>query len=139
MFGWFRARTLDEVLSPTRVIRVHGVRFKIRRLNPMDYLAGSKAMRQLYETMKAADSLADVTIQQTQQKAINDHYIDTFMAAVIEPKLKKSSTPGPTDEEGTPAANLLTDMDFANRLYAQIIEFSYGKKKVASFSFGSAS
>jgi hypothetical protein len=133
MFGWFRSKSLDEVLNPTRVIYVHGVRFKIRKLNPMDYLGGSRAVRQIFETVKPGDSLAEVTIQQTQQQDIERHFLDTFLLSVLEPRLKDAPA-GPTDDAGTPVRNLVTDWEFANSLYRQIIEFSYGKKKVQYIS-----
>lgn len=132
MFGFFRDRKLEDVLNPTRVVRVHGVRFVIRKLNPIDYLGGSKAVRQIYESFKS-EGLHSIEMRQVQQKDIEDHYIDTFLAAVVEPKLKLAPV-GPGDADGVPAANLLTDWAFSNQLYQLIIEFSYGKKKVASIS-----
>lgn len=130
MFGFFRNRTLDDVINPRKVVRVHGVRFVIRKLNPMDYLAGSKSVRQIFDTFSAPSATA-VEMRQAHQKEIDDHFADTFLAAVVEPKLKrKSEDPG----EGTPAQHLLTDWDFANQLYAHIIEFTFGKKKIARIS-----
>lgn len=129
MMGWIFGRKLEDVVNPTQVVRVHGVKFRIRKLSPMDYLAGSKAVAQIFDTFQSAASLESVEIRQTQVQQIRAHYTDVFLSAVVEPKLKrKVEDPG----EGTPVEYLMTDWDFANELYQRILELTYGKKKVAS-------
>lgn len=127
-FGLWRPRkSISELLNPTKVIKVHRIRFVIRRLNTMDFMAGSKGVRELYGTFQA-QGLHNVEITQESRSRLEAMLIDSFMAGVVEPKLKRvESDPG----EGLPVRHLLTDWQFAVQLYQGIMEFTYGKKKVA--------
>jgi hypothetical protein len=131
MLGWFfNGRSLESALGSTKTVRVHGVKFKIRRINPLDYLAGSRAVRQLYDTYQA-NTAANVEIRETQVAEIKRHYCDTFLAAVVEPALKRTKD---AEGEGLPVEHLLTDWAFANELYEKILEHTYGKKNLSSLS-----
>lgn len=124
----FRDRKLSTVLYPTFKVKVHGVKFEIRKLNPLDFLNGSKALLQVYDTYKAttAEKKQDVI----NVNKIKEHYVDVFMAAVISPKLsRKENTEGAIFVE-----HLFSDWDFANALYTAIMEMTYGKKKLKQFS-----
>lgn len=120
----FRNQKLSSVLCKTYKVKVQGVKFELRKLNPLDYLNGSKALLQVYDTYKStsAEKQADLV----NINKIKDHYADVFMASVIEPKLSRK-----LDEAGTIYVdNLFSDWDFATDLYAKIMEITYGKKKM---------
>jgi hypothetical protein len=127
MLDWlFRRRSLEEMILKPRLVVVHGIRFKIRKLDPFDYMAGSKAMVQefsTYEVRGAADMGSQQAVEQI--KKIKAHYADVFMAAVLSPALKRKK-----DEagEGLPVEHLFTDWGLANDLYTRIMEHTYGKK-----------
>lgn len=127
--GWLFGRKLNDVIHPTRTFRVHGVKFTIRKLTPMDYLSGSRAVSQIYDTFKSAGTLENVEIRQSQLQQLRANYADTFLAAVVSPALKRKAEDPAT---GTPVEHLMTDWDFANELYQRILEFTYGKKKIQS-------
>jgi|GEM_PF-4519091 len=125
--GWIFRRKLEKVLGATTVVRIHGVPFKIRKLSPLDYLQGSNALRALYDTsQKPVDTLEHVEMTARRVTSIKDHWSEVFLAAVVDPKLKKSKDdPG----EGLPVEHLFTEWDLCTRLYSAIVEYSYGKKK----------
>jgi hypothetical protein len=125
MFGWIFGTDLKDKLSQTKSIRVHGVRFKIKKLNPFDYVAGSKALRQIYETSQAATTQDNVEMRGDNLLTIKQHYSEVFLGSVVYPKLKKSES---DSGEGIPVDHLMTDWEMANELYLRIQEYTYGKK-----------
>lgn len=129
MFEWFRRRKLSDVLDQTFTVYIQGVRFKIRKINTLTYLAGFKAIQQQFDIYKSGGSepkdVSNVDI--THLKNLKEHYCHVFMAAVVEPKLRFESK---TEETGTPVEYLITDWEFASELYTRIMECTYGKKKL---------
>lgn len=121
MFEWFRSRKLNDVLNETKKVKVHGIIFKIRKINILNYLDGSKVLQQaydVYQTAKSSDSLIS-------EKKIREHFAQVLVAGTVEPKLSFK------EEEGFIfVENLFTDWDLATSLYNEIIAFTYGKKKV---------
>lgn len=123
----FFGSDLREKLGRTRAVRVHDVRFVIRKIDPLSYLTGSKVMLShyaSYEEKRAAGKQDDVALM----KATRDHYRDVFLQAVVEPKLCR--TPEEAKNGEIPVDYLMTEWDMAVQLYVAIIEFTYGKKKV---------
>ena len=121
-------RKLEDALTATKIIRVHGVRFKIRKINPLDYLQGSKAIQQVFEThQKAVATVDSVEITNHKMDSIKDHFSDVFLAAVVEPKLKRKAE---DEGDGVPVAHLFTDWALANELYTRIVAYTYGKKNL---------
>lgn len=117
----FKKKTVYDLFFKS--ISVHGVIFQIQKLDPIAFLDGSKAMLQTFDIYKLKSSEAE---QQASLAKIKEHYRDVFMAAVVEPKLKRK----PEDKEGLFVDHLFTEWDVANQLYANIMEFTYGKKKL---------
>jgi hypothetical protein len=68
---------------------------------------------------------------QTSLDKLKSHYRDVFLAAVVEPKLKRTDDKG---DSGIFVDNLFTDWDLAHELYEQIISYTYGKKKLMQTS-----
>lgn len=127
MLNWlFGRKKLEDVLHATKTIRVSGITFVIRKVNLLDYLAGSKVLIQSYDTHKTAG--AKVAGLAVPDDKIKRHYGDVLIAGVVSPALtfKKEN-----DED---ARILVDDMfpnwDLVETLYAEIMAFTYGKKKL---------
>jgi hypothetical protein len=128
----FITRKLSHVLERTYHVKVHGVKFELRKINPIDYMTGSKAVVQVYQTYKVGGSekeLDDPSLATLNK--MKEHYIDVFMASIVNPQLRreKLSKDGKA-MEGIWVYHLLTDWALSNDLYAKILEISYGKKKL---------
>lgn len=122
MFGWLFGRKLSSVVYAEKFVRIKGIRFRIRKINPLDYLDGSKAIIQSYQTYAqgAQKPAEDINI-----KKLREHYADVFMAGIVFPKL------GRKPEEGDFYVNdLFNDWELAESLYIKIMEHTYGKKKM---------
>ena len=126
MFGWlFGRKKLTDVLNETRKIRVSGITFTIRKVNLLDYLAGSKVLIQAFDTHKTAG--AKVAGVQVSDDKIKRHYADILVAGVVDPKLTHKK-----EDENDPAIlvdDLFPNWDLVEKLYAEIMAFTYGKKK----------
>jgi hypothetical protein len=117
VFDWFGTKNLSDVLSKTYKVKVQGVLFELRKIDPTDFMAGNKAMIQLFDTYKTAKEKDLLEAQILQKSKIRDHYADTFLAAVIEPKLVRSAE---DQDKGIWVQNLFSDWEFANELYGKI-------------------
>jgi hypothetical protein len=123
---WPFSRSLEDVLNQTKRVRVFGVKFKIKKIDPTAYLDGSKAILQVYDTYKSPKGELTVNNDRALER-VKEHYRDVFMASVVEPALCRK------EEQGkTPVDHLFTEWELANRLYAQIMLYTYGKKKLKS-------
>lgn len=118
---WPFDKKLDDVLAKTKSVRIHGVKFQIKKIDPTAYLDGSRAMIQQYDIYKVskAGPVGDTAIDK-----VKDHYKDVFMAAVVSPLLRRK------EGEGLLVDYLFTEWDLAHELYTAIMEYTYGKKKL---------
>jgi hypothetical protein len=123
---WPFNRSLESVLHSTKSVRVHGVKFTIKKIDPSNYLDGSKVMISIYETYKVGPTTPTEVTTKTIEK-IKEHYRDIFMAAVQSPKLRRNDS-----TDGMLVDNLFTEWDLAHKLYAEIMMFTHGKKKLKS-------
>ena len=123
MFGWLFGKKLEDVLNETKVVKLSGIRFVIRKVNLLDHLAGSKVLLQSFETHKTAG--AKVAGLQISDDKVKRHYADILVSGVVEPKL--------AHDRGEPGAILVDDMfpnwELVESLYGEIMKFTYGKKK----------
>lgn len=126
MLSWLislvKPNSLDSVLGKTKTLKVCGVRFKIKKIDAFDFIEGYKVMLQTYDTPK---------FNSTQEKAkpndkkIKEHLAHVICSAVVEPKISLKK------EEGSfYVYDLFVNMTLVNKLYEDIIEYTYGKKKV---------
>lgn len=124
-----KEKSLQEALFETKIVFVHGVRWKIRKVSPIDFVRGARVHRAFFETYSksSVEQQAEMLDKNAEEK-IKDHFRDTFMSCVTEPKLCYAK-----DKEKTPEAicvdNLFTDWDLVNELYEEIVLHSFGKKK----------
>jgi len=127
MWPFTKRKTLDGHLGAIHKVKIHGIFFKLRRINPMDYVAGTKAVQMHYDTYKTKGQKDQIQKLNQNVEKVKEHYVDVFMAGVVEPKLCRKK-----DGEGIFVQNLFTDWDLANELYLKIMEITYGKKKFQS-------
>ena len=126
LFDWFGSRDLASVLLETHKVKVHGVRFELRKLAPLDFIQGTKAIQQTFELYKTKGEQANESeLSVESAKKLKDHYADVFLASVISPKLARNP-----EQEGIWVQNLFSDWDLCNELYGEILKITYGKKKL---------
>ncbi|CAB4170059.1 hypothetical protein UFOVP903_50 [uncultured Caudovirales phage] len=127
MLNWlFGRKKLEDVLHATKKIRVAGITFTIRKVNLLDYLAGSKVLIQAYDTHKTAGAkIAGLAVPDDK---IKRHYADVLIAGIVEPALtyKKENE----DDKRVLVDDLFPNWDLVEELYAEIMAFTYGKKKL---------
>lgn len=129
LMGWLLrrdAQAVKKALNPTKEVKIEGIIFQIRKINPIDYLAGFKIMNQMYETYKIEGK--EKSAELVSASKIRDHYVDIFTAAVINPKIVRKLKDGQNDALLVDA--LFNNWEICEKLYAAIIEFTYGKKKL---------
>lgn len=120
---WPFNKNLEDVLDAKKQIRVHGVKFIIKKIDPSNFLDGSKVMLQIYDTYQVDKTSPMVNDSATLDK-IKTHYKDVFMASIVSPKLVRK------DSGGLLVDNLFTEWDLAHELYSEIMLHTYGKKKI---------
>jgi len=121
----FNNKKLEDILF--KKVVVHGVQFKIKKLDPTNFLDGSRVMLQtfdVYRLNKPSEESAKISLEK-----IKDHYRDVFMSSIVEPKVKRKE-----EGEGLFIDNLFTDWDLSHELYGRIMEYTYGKKKMKKSS-----
>lgn len=126
MLSWLFGRSLEDALLKTYKVKVHGVIFRVRKINPLDHLTGAQVIQKHFDTYKTkAEKENPITPGYVAK--LKEHYKDVFLAAVVEPKLKRKE-----EGEGILVDNLFTDWDLAQELYLQIMQVTHGKKKLRS-------
>lgn len=130
MFEWFKSRSLESTLEPTKKVRVRGVKFVLKKIDPTDYMAGSKVLLSSFETYQVGGTKGKVEVSESDIKKLKQHYVDCFLASVVSPKLVRTKE----DEEcgdGYFVEKFFVDWDFATTLYQEILVMTYGKKKLS--------
>ena len=138
MLNWFLDRffsgRIARRLNPTRRVKLHGIRFTIRKLNPMDYLTGAKALHKIYDTYNRDKSPTGDFSEKDAEK-VKNHYRDTLMAGVVSVRclgreLEPTRKAVDAGEHKLPVDHLITNWGLAEELYLAIVTFTYGKKKL---------
>lgn len=118
MFSFWK-KDLASVLNQTKLIVVHGVRFRIKKLDPFSYMDGSQAIAQIFQTWEQKREISEPNMEK-----VKSHYRDVILAGVVEPRLARKE-----GEDGMLVDNIFSDWSLANELYGEIIAYTYGKKK----------
>ena len=127
-FDFFKTRPLDAALKATTRVKVHGIFFEIRKLNPLDFASGAKALHMQFETYKTKPEQEQIALMALNKEKIKEHYTDVICSAVVSPVIsRKPDIPGTTYVE-----HLFTDWELASDLYLKIMEVTHGKKKLRS-------
>lgn len=121
MFNRFLKRDLKDVLNDTKSVKVGGVIFEIRKISPIDHLKGVNVLHAEFDVYRMQkEKLTEPSLKKIQQ-----HYRDVFLSSVVKPKL---SVDGSGDTISVD--ELFREIDIYERLYAEIMLFTYGKKKM---------
>jgi hypothetical protein len=115
---------LRDHLKATTKIKAKGMRFTIRRIDPLIYMDGSRVMMEKFAKYKIDKGNAD-EIAKINTDEIKKHYTDVLMASIVSPELSRKKDDG----DKIFVDYLFTDWALANDLYEQIMYFTYGKKK----------
>jgi hypothetical protein len=138
MLSWiFSSGRISDKLDPRRIVSLHGIKFTLRKLRPEDYLSGANALVRAQDVYKTSAN-AGTNIDLAMINKLRAHYRDVLMAGVVSVKcMGKELIPTRKEfEPGEPKIhidNLLTDWTLAEELYAEIMLFTYGKKKLKEF------
>lgn len=124
MLNWLFGKSLKSYLNETKTIRISRIRFKIKKINTLNYIEGAKVLKQVYDTYKTKGNINDMT-QMMNEKKVIEHFSHVIVAGVLEPKLSYTK-----DGEGIFIEDLFCDWGLVNTLYNEIMEFTYGKKKM---------
>ena len=118
-------RSINDAINETKKVKVEGVNFVIRKINILDHMQGAKVLKQIYDSYKVETAGPKAEIE-VSEKRIKEHYRDVLMAGVVDPALSA--------KEGEPNTIFVDKMfcnwDLVNGLYAEIMAFAYGKKKL---------
>lgn len=123
MWWPFKRKKLNDLLRETKKVKIRGVIFVIKKINPMDHLTGAEVMMQTY-----ADYIEkrqhDKAVQPNYEK-MKKHLTDVLLAGVVKPELDRK--PG---GESIHVEEVFRDWDLAMDLYNEIMTYTYGKKKI---------
>jgi hypothetical protein len=128
-----KERKLLQALHPQKRIKVEGILFTIRKINPIDYFAGYNSVQKLYDTYKRTDS-GKVEFDESAAKKAKAHYRDVIMSGVVEPKLTAREQDQEPPYKGLHVEALFANWEICEKLYEEILKFTYGKKKLRSYS-----
>lgn len=120
----FFGKSLTDELYATKKIKVAGVRFTIKKVNLLNYLDGSEVLTQQFAEHKTANA----AVAPMSAAKIKKHYSEILVAGVVEPKLVFKK-----EDDGILVDDLFINQEMVNGLYLEILEFTYGKKKVRQF------
>lgn len=118
------SKSLKDALGAKKSIKIRGIQFVLKKIDPLDHAKGLKVMRSCYETY-TVKSKGDTELTDGQLKKIRDHYRDVFMASVVKPKLSRKD-----EEDSVCVDDIFTDPELSEMLYMEIMYHTYGKKKL---------
>lgn len=120
MLNWlFGEKDLLKELNRTKKVRINGFKFEIKKVSPLDHLAGSRILLQSFDVLK----MGNVKTEQSEKK-IREHISEVLLAGVVHPKLTQKE-----EADGIHIDKLFRDYELVNKVYVEIINFTYGKKK----------
>jgi replication initiation and membrane attachment protein DnaB len=123
MLSWLFGKDLNSYLNEEKKIRVKGINFVIKRINTLNHLEGAKVLKQTYDTYKTkTENQGQVQIA---DKKIIEHFSHVLVCGVVKPTLTYKK-----EDKGIHVDELFLDWDLVVGVYNEIMEFTYGKKKM---------
>lgn len=121
---WFRRNPSLESLRGIKRVKIKGVKFTIRRVNPlMDF--PSDKLPQLFTEITTRRSQDLKTFSPQQMEIFRDQMLAYVQAGVVEPALVASGRGDARGkEDGITAEDLFRDPDMGMRLYFEIVHNS---------------
>lgn len=116
--------------GPTEVVKYGDMSFKIKKIDPLNYLEGSKSVLQMFMTYEEKVRVnKDSTMLIADVNKLKAHYTDVIIAGVIEPKIVRKE---PAAEGELYIEDVFKDWEMASFLFESIYGLTYGKKKIQS-------
>ena len=122
IFGFTFNSDLESHLNETKKVKISGVKFTIKKLNTLNYLDGSKSLRQVYDLYKTK---GQDSVDSANEKKLAEHFSHVLVNCVVSPKLSLKD-----DGSGYFVDKMFSDWDMVVNLYNEIMVFTYGKKKM---------
>lgn len=117
----FFRKKQSNYLYKTKKIKINGILFEIKKIDVFDHLKGFNSLKQIYDVYSINKDVDEVNM-----KKVKEHYIDVFMSSVIKPKLTLKED----DSSGIYVGELFIDWEVCTKLYENIMDYTYGKKKM---------
>jgi hypothetical protein len=117
-------QSLRESLNKTKKLVISGVVFHIRKIDAIDYLNGSKVLWNHFSTYEDLNKINKDQVVVSDKK-IREHYIDVLMSGVVKPELTRDQK----DETKIHINEVFKDYKMVEKLYSEIINYTFGKKK----------
>lgn len=122
----FFKKKLEDLIDQKRKVKIQGVEFIIRKINPLDYMEGAKVLIAFYDEYKRKnESGGGDQVDQSKFNSAKAHMKDVILAAVVSPKIARKE-----NEQGFFVDRLFINFGLVDELYAQIMLFTTGKKKL---------
>ena len=122
MFGLFKKNDdLDSHLNGRKVVLINDFSFIIKKIDILDYMANDSILLKVFDlyTNKRSAEMKNLPMEKVRQ-----HYKQVICAGVVNPKVTYKD-----ESEGICVDELFNDWDLTQKLYAEIIEYTVGKKK----------
>lgn len=116
---------LDKIRN-VKTVKIQGIIFKIKKINPLDHLTGAKLMLAIYDKYQLQKPNDNAEMRPEDVKKIKEHYVDVFLASVIKPELSRKES----DNTKIWVGEILQNYELAVELYTAIHLYTYGKKKL---------
>lgn len=118
--GFLRRKTINDHFF--KYVKVCGIIFKIRKIQVSDYLEGAKVLVQVWDSYKIGN---EKNKNPMSDEKVKSHLSDVILAGVVEPVVCRK-----VGGDGLPVENFFTEPELPFALYNEIMQFTYGKKKV---------
>jgi hypothetical protein len=129
MIKWLKrlifGRDLSSARNETKRIRIDGFNFTIKKLDAMDYIQGHSVLIKTIDLIDNKRLAEKTTAEDPNYKKIRDHYIDVFLSGVVYPSLSRKG-----EGASIHVDELFQHGNLCEKLYLEIIQFTYGKKKL---------
>lgn len=125
---WPFSKSLEQSLVETKKVKVKGINFRIKKIDALSYLDGSKSLIKMYDVYQGKKKASDDFMTEGDLKKTREHFKDVLLAGVVSPKLSRKE-----DEDGVFVDKVFVDWDLVEKLYTEIMLFTYGKKKLSTF------
>jgi len=120
----FKTNKLENALYDLRSVKIMGIDFTLKKIDVFDHMSGSNSLKAEYDVYKVAENETDAKNRNLEKK-MKIHYRDVLCAGIVVPFITRKK-----EDSGTHVDELFKNWELADRLYEEIIDFTYGKKKV---------
>ena len=126
MWIWRRKKDFVDLINPVKVVKIHGIKFSIRKINVLDYLEGAKVMAETFSTYKGKDAASFDTNDFAAINKLKKYVGDIILAGCVHPKFSRDENP---TDDAIPISTLFNDWVLTQKLSQAIFDYTNGKKK----------